>query len=74
MIIDACTCDDGFGVAHDHPVRWEMQPPGPTASGAVSNVPRLVAVPTGEVRIWVDWKAAYRLLARPNGFAPAPLP
>jgi hypothetical protein len=56
MVEEACTCDQGAGLAHSH-------------EGRVVMVEHLGDrwnewQPTGVIRLWVDWKAISRALIR----------
>ena len=54
MVIEACRCSDGFGVNHSHLYEWHSIDRPRTAE----------RVDIGWVRIWVDWRDAYRELTR----------
>lgn len=56
MILEACTCDEGGGVAHSH-------------EGKMALVERdgdrwCEWQPTGAIRIWVDWREVVRQWSR----------
>ena len=59
MIIEACQCDDGLGLAHDH-VTEQFVYEG-----------HLKTRFTDRVRIWVDWKKVARLLLIDGSIAPS---
>lgn len=56
MVIEACTCEEAFGLAHSHEGRVVMvEHHGDRWSEWQ---------PTGIIRLWVDWKAVSRALMK----------